>query len=190
MGNTYFWDLGFDFNAVQNPPGTCYLQNGFVLIQQGTNNQPNDVPGTPVDLNPGDSINFNAFNVTNPLLTGTYSIQSGSITFTSAVTNQTAVSPFNNPNGTPMTPIPFTALSGPTGTGPSVICSGIQAPEAQAPDPATFPVYAGPTGLTVQNDGRFLMTITLTVQGPTNNAGGTTTLTFVVDPEMIVGGPG
>lgn len=187
---TYFWDLGFDFNAVVDGQGHCYLQNGFVLIQNGTNNQPDDVPATPVGLNLGDEINFNAFNVTDPLGSDAYSIASGSqISFEAAVTGQTAISPFNNADGTPRETIAFPALSGPTGEGPSVICSGIQASSVQVSSPATFPVYAGPVNLKIANSGRFLMTVTLNVTGP-NSSGETTNLIFIVDPEMIIGGVG
>lgn len=173
--STYHWDFGFDFNAVQTPNNNddqLFLQHGFVA------NQSPEVPATPVNLNVDDVIGFNVFNVTDSS-TGTYSITGGSIQFQNAVTGQAATSPFS----VSMLSIPSQATS--SGSDSSVIFSGIQSFQAQ-PDPlVTFPTYDGPSSQTVINNGRFLMTVTLTVTGPD-----TTTKIFVVDPEMVVGGAG
>lgn len=189
MSNTYFWDFGFDFTAVQDPPstGTSYLENGFVLIN-GLNNR--NVPATPVNLSIGDVIFFNAFNTTNGLQQGdTYSIISGSIDFSSAETNQGTASPFNIPGtSTPQATISMTPTVEPPGS--SIIFSGVQVPDAQNTNQPVFPCWnvAGP--LTVGNNGRFLMNVSMVVQGPPGAQGQINQRTFVVDPEMVVGSIG
>jgi hypothetical protein len=172
---TYYWDLGFDANAVQNPNNSnqSYLQNGFVLMQQ-----PNNLPATPVNLNVGDMVGFNVFNVTD-LPEGTYSIAGGSITFQSAVVNQSNSSPFSSSSIT----ISPTSV---TGSGPSIIFSGIQAnaTKAQILGAVSFPIYGIQAPQAIVNNGRFLVQVTLEITGPNG------TQTFFHDPEMVVGSVG
>ncbi|HWM90990.1 MAG TPA: hypothetical protein VN493_09505 [Thermoanaerobaculia bacterium] len=187
MANSFFWDIGFDFNSVQNPrTGEDFLAIGLVLAQP--NNA--DVPATPVGISIGDTIGFFAYDITsNP--TGTSSITGGAITFTNAVpqsdsNNNTITSPFNNSTGDFLTSISIPALTN-IGTGMSTIFSGIQAPQASTTNNAATFTKFSIGSMTVNNLGRFMMTVELTVQVPNGN-GGTTTKTFFVDPEMIVGG--
>jgi hypothetical protein len=178
----YFWDFGFDFNAAPKD-GMNFLQNGFVLIQPLKNGQPDNVPATPVNLQVGDLINFNAFNVTDPL-TGSYSVVGGQIDFQSAVSGQTNSSPFSSDF------VVFDPQSTPNNNGPSVIFSGIQ---ASAPgDPGRlavkFPIYYGPRAVKVANKGHFLMSVLLRVKQTVG--GQSSEKMFAVDPEMVVGGAG
>jgi hypothetical protein len=178
---TYFWDLGFDANAIlatvtrDNVPFTSsFLQNGFVLSLQ---NDTANVPATPVKLSVGDQVGFNVFNVT-AAPTETYSISEGVISFQSAVNNQSNTSPFSTSTIT-------IAQTSPSGTGISTIFSGIQANQtSQIPTAAIFPIY-NVTGLQeIVNDGRFLMHVSLKIEGP-NGA-----QVFYHDPEMVVGSVG
>jgi hypothetical protein len=175
---TYVWDLGFDFNAVKNPStNQFFLQHGFVLmLPNNAENESVSVPATPVNLSVGDTIGFNVFNVTNEP-TGTFTVTEGKITFQNAVNDQDDTSPFS----TTSLDIP---QSGTTATGPSVTFSGIQSNQVPVSNPATFPVFTGPTNQTVANTGRFLMHASLTVLGPNGKQ------TFIVDPEMVVGSAG
>lgn len=183
MANTFYWDFGFDFNAVQNPrTQTDFLAIGFVLAQPSNAN----VPATPVGLSIGDTISFFAYEITsNPA--GRSSITGGTINFTNAVaqfdSNKNMItSPFNDGNGNYLTTIPISAVY--NGYGMSTIFSGIQAPQAalQNVNVAKFPSFSCGSQ-TVANLGRFLFTVTLNITGPDG-----TNKTFYVDPEMIVGG--
>jgi hypothetical protein len=181
MAKTFVWDLGFDFNEVQKSDTLSYLQNGLVLIQSSDKG---NVPATPVNLVQGDFVKFNAFNVTDPS-TGDYEIAGGEITFKSASTTQAAASPFNNPDGSFQTKIQIAPQAPTTIKGASIIFGGTQAPDALTPDQPTFPKWPLVSPQTVANNGRFLMTAALIVKGPSGLP-----RTFVVDPEMIVGGIG
>lgn len=194
MATLYFWDIGFDWNTVLNRNQEYFLQNGFVLMntpvtvngQQTTAN----VPATPVNISKGDSIGFNVFNVTTNPPAGDFSIVAtdSAITFSNAVAqfdgnNQLITSPFSNSDGSYMTTLVLSPVA-PVGNGPSVAFSPIQVPNALALEQPTvqFPVYF--CGIQqVANNGRFLMSVQLTIQAPDNSQ-----RTFYVDPEMIVGG--
>jgi hypothetical protein len=186
----YFWDLGFDGNAIPNVRTKEYLlPNGFVLMQGQINNQSCNIPATPINVSIGDTVEFNIFNITSDLPQGAaYSIKEGSITFQNAVpqTDQngnTIMSPFKNPDGSYVTSIPISAIPAPTGNGPSVIFSGIQAPQAATlQNPTQFPLYFCGSQ-TVACIGRFLMSLSVTVNGPNG------LITYTDDPEMIVEGP-
>lgn len=182
---SYYWDLGFDFNAVQIN-GFSYLQNGFVLYDPVKSV---GSPATPVNLATGDTINFSVFNLTNPRSAGTYSIAGGSITFQAAITQQASISPFNvsgDPSDTPCTWLSFPLKLNPDATEASAIFSGAQ---VSGQNPTTFPRYNYPVGLQVANIGFFLMSVRLQVLGP-NSSGGFQQRTFIVDPEMVIGSVG
>lgn len=179
MNRNFFWDLGFDMNAITPLPfGQSFVQNGFVLIRPADpEGRLVNVPATPVNLSVGDSIGFNLFDVTASA--GTRSIASGSITFRSAVTDQDTASPFEDST---LTIPPGSTI----GEGPRVIFGGIQADQVPAENPPTFPRFSGPATQTVVNEGRFLMHVTLDITGD----GGETVKSFLHDPEMVVGSIG
>ena len=164
MASTYAWDLGFDFNAVPYPAGstTRFLANGFVAVQQGGN-----TTASRARLLVNDSIGFNAFNITDPLPAGAFYIQSGAITISKADPSQPD-SPFVDSGGNPITSITIPTLAAP-GMGFSTIF------------PGTLPFYACVTPQQLTQAGRFLVSLMLTVQGPSGGP-----ITFRVDPEMIV----
>lgn len=181
----YFWDLGFDFNAVQNN-GTSYLQNGFVLLNAGIKSAATNVPATPVNLSANDTVSFNVFNVTSQP-TGTFTVNSGNATFQNADSTTSATqSPFSGSTSFSIFPTGTTFPLSSTLSGPSVIFSGIQANNTSATQ-STFPVYSG-AQFTVENNGSFLMQATVVVTQ--TSASGTSQRTFTVDPEMIIGGAG
>ena len=192
MANNWFWDLGFDLNAVTTNNQTL-LPNGFVMMGATINGTTCNVPATPVNISIGDTIGFNLFNITNPVPAGTIAVTAGSITFQNAVTaglqqnqkQQTITSPFSNPDGSYMTSIAFPLNAAPTGTGSSVIFSGMQAPLAEVQNQFQFPAYPGPSNLKVANNGRFLISFSVTIQGPSGPP-----RTFQDDPEMIIGSAG
>jgi hypothetical protein len=192
MSNTYYWDLGFDFNAVQDPPGgPSYLENGFVLGKQmtvtvaGPGVSKSSAPATPVDLATGDTIVFNLFNTTT-LQSGQqgsdFSINSGTISFSGAEVGQTIQSPFNASGSTTPQATFNMNTSAPLLQGQSVVFDGIQAPDAATQPTFPFWTVAGP--LTVVNNGRFLMQVVVNITGPNGPR------SFVVDPEMVVGSIG
>ena len=190
MANTWCWDLGFDFNAVQNN-NQYLLPNGFVMMGVSINGNICNVPATPVNISTGDTLGFNLYNITSPLPAGTFAITEGSITFQNAVASQqdnnnnTITSPFSNPSGSYLTSIQFPSYpNGSTSNGSSVIFSAMQAPLAQVQNQFQFPVYPGPFNLQVANNGRFLISFSVTVNGPTGQ------ITFQDDPERIVGSAG
>ncbi len=159
MANTYFWDLGFDFNAVQKTNTTSYLQNGLML---------NGLSAFPRDIKEDDIIHFNAFNLTTGASTtdGTTIIAS-SFNFINALVTQADTTPFASQ-------AIATTTGAPAGTSVSIPLSPTV--------PVPFWTLATQT---MVNPGSFLFTVALIVQrtGGTNNV-----RMFVVDPEMIVGG--
>lgn len=56
-----FWDLGFDFAAVQKPNTLSFLENGFVA-----NNQ----VSVPKNVKKGDRVFFHVFNLTSGATVG------------------------------------------------------------------------------------------------------------------------
>jgi hypothetical protein len=189
MMATYFWDLGFDINAVQQGDGTSYLQHGF-------NN--GNGPAIPVSLNAGDTIQFNAFDVTNTNgQTSSFSITGGSIQFSNAEVNQLANSyPFNGTTASLGNNTQETVDIDPTAGTATIPISSF----GQSTQQATSVFFSGPvrvvqfpmwnitsssSPLQIANNGRFLMKVTLTVQ----ETGGSPR-SFVVDPEMVVGSIG
>jgi hypothetical protein len=163
MSNTYVWHLGFDINAAQSSDGTSYLQNGFVQHTLG-----GSIFAAPVDLQVNDTIDFSLFNLTSLSSSNEmndFSIVGGTITFSAAQTNQVAASPFS------VTQIPIEPRAATSITGPSLVFDG------------EFQKWPLVDSRTIANNGRFLMTVALIVQGPDGPQ-----RTFVVDPEMIVGG--
>ena len=187
---SYYWDLGFDFNAVQvTVPGTnnmvSFLQNGFVSMES-TGHE----PAAPVNLNTGDTFAFNAFNVTSAggaMPDGTQMI-SGTITFQNADGNQPVASPFNdqritaNDNGTATMTIDSGSIGTTQQTSPSIIFSGGTNPQVEFP---VWNIVPPAAPLVAATNGRFLMTVSLNVQSP-----GGAPQNFVVDPEMIFGSAG
>ena len=162
----YSWDLGFDLGAVQQT-GQSYLETGFVaLLTTG------HVVTAPVNLQVGDIISFNAFNVSNSLISGAadWSISDGVITFSNGEIGQTTTSPFEDQSL-------FISGMSAQGSGASTVFSG----GAET----VFPVFPNAAASqTIVNAGKYLMTVTLNVQS------GSEQRTFVVDPEMVVGSVG
>jgi len=168
---TYTWDLGFDWNAVSKG-GQYYLQNGFVQFP-GSGAPPS--PGTPVNLQPGDTVTFFLYNLTPQAATpADYNVDSGSITFKAAEEGQTRDSPFDEAT----IPVPI-GLS--TNTSWSTIFSGgtnqsfPQWPLGQYSivADASLPSY-------------YLMSVSITITYYPDNS----VKKFIVDPEMVVGGAG
>jgi hypothetical protein len=181
---TYVWDLGFDCNAFQNPhrSNQIYLQNGFVsLLSNGT------MPAFPVNLetetsprklpgNPGDFVGFNVFNLTNGASLSSHGLVSATIDIIDAASGQPS-SPFGGPIS--ITPIGQQPLQA-NHTSTSAIFSGGQG--------TVFPSWVLAPATALANNGMFLITIQLRVQSLT--VPGAEPLTFVVDPEMVVGSIG
>lgn len=174
----FFWDLAFDFNATPTN-GISPLQIGFVSIQPTMVNSPMTAPM------PNDSLDFNLFNITNPP-GGPYTILDAQITFNSADFGGANPAPFSTPTQVTVgdgSTVPANAVNG-TVTIPigSNAQSGSPGASAYFGPSSSFQRWflAGPLQLSIA--GRFQMGVSVTVQE------GTTTKTFVVDPEMIVGG--
>jgi hypothetical protein len=160
---TYVWHLGFDFGAIRESDTTSYLQNGFVLHTAG-----GSMLAVPMNLQINDTIDFSLFNLTtlsseNDM--SDYSIVGGSITFSAAQANQGANSPFSSSH------ISIASHAATGLIGQSLVFDG------------NFQKWPLVDTETIINSGKFLMTIALIVQGPSGPQ-----RTFVVDPEMIVGG--
>lgn len=156
MANLFYWDLGFDFAAVQKKNTLSYLQNGLVL---------NGASAFPNKVNTGDTIIFNLFNLTSGATQGDGTkIHHALLSFTHAVTGQTATTPFASAT--------FQSEPGPSSTlAHSVIFGG---------PIKDFPRWTIATHA-VANTGSFLFTAAVVVQA------GNAVRTFVVDPEMIIG---
>jgi len=166
MANNFCWDFGFDWNAVVTN-NQAYLQNGFVNLSGGA------LPGTAVDLQPNDTVSFYLYNVTSGATpTSPYTVTGGTITFVAADQGQTQTTPFAE------TSISIGNIGMAQGSGSSSIFSGDDSS-------ITFPNWglAGPLAVVSQaNPGDYMMTVTLNIS---NNGG--TPVSFVVDPEMVVG---
>ena len=83
---TYFWDFGFDINAVQRPNTLSFLQNGLVAIipSDAPNTKATAVPSTPAALQATNTITFNVYDVTGAAASG-YTPIAAVITFSNAV---------------------------------------------------------------------------------------------------------
>lgn len=164
---TCFWDLGFDFSAVQKSNTVSFLQNGFVS---------NGVVAVAKNLGASDTVTFNLFNLTaNATVSDGTSILLASLQFTNALTGQKNSSPFSSNQ----------IASGPFGTTSTTGVSSIFNPSPVSPSspPTTqFPRWTLASLLPVINTGNFLFTATLVVRPPSGNV-----RIFIVDPEMIVG---
>lgn|SRR6185312_2413329 len=161
---TYFWDLGFDFNAFQGP--LSYLRHGLALQSASG---PSNAAFPQFNIN--DQITFNLFNITSGASTsdGTNLL---SVTFYFADANA------GTPGTSPFHSTLFPAVTGPTAsTAKTVIFS---------PD-NNIPVWslASPS---VASQGRFLLSILVVVESGSglNNV----IRVFKVDPEMVVGSVG
>jgi len=196
---TYIWDLGFDFNASPDPQNSNLpdLQNNMALMAGDVGI---DV-GNPQDLFLNDTISFNAFNLTSGASTQGYSIMSCTFIFNQGATNNPSNTPYpfdqsvaifaggDNSAALPVTAaigqnsatIPIPELGQTTYESPSFIFTS--SPE--------FPRWVIiPTHLPLATTGKFSFTILLTVQGPPDSSGNTTTMVFRVDPEMVVSSVG
>lgn len=185
----YMWDLGFNINA----PVNANSNDGCPLLENG----PVSLSGTAHECSPsfavGDVLGFNLFNITTP--PGSYQVTSGSIQFwtvpKSATTSTFPFSvtpPMTLGNGaqasiqqgtlqgttTPCTTLEFGLYANPTGSGGSAVF-GMN---------GNFPCWAIFAPVPLVNEGSFNFTVKVNVQ----LIGGGSTLTFRLDPEMIVGG--
>lgn len=170
MADTFVWDLGFDFNAIQASDTQSYLQSGLVRLSDGQL--------ALQSLTIGELIRFNVYNVTSGATLSDYSISGAEITFTNALKgNESNPCPFDS-SAQVVTGGGFGRITiGPLGLTTSKGQSTIFGPN--------LPLWSNLVGvdLPVKNKGKFLMTIALIVQGASGLP-----RTFVVDPEMIVGG--
>ena len=161
----YSWELGFDWNALADPSlgdNICYLQHGLVNIDT-LRLSPS------VNLKNGDIIRFTIFDVTSGAPTtgkSSYRIASGSvISFRAAVANQGA-SPFSTRS------VDIPARDSDTNLASQAF--GLECPTWDQTPSQTISVSSG----------RYLMSVTLNVTD------GTTTKTYSVDPEMVIGSDG
>jgi hypothetical protein len=174
---TYTWDFGIDCNAAPDSSlsnSCCYLQNGFVNAAARSQ-------AIPVNLQTGDVIQFWLYDVTPNVSSSQASncqITTGSvINFTSAESSQTQATPFSGSS--------FDIKNGSSSMGGRSSIFQVWGPFwGNIIDPQTISVSSG----------RYLMSVILNVTiTTTNSATGkstTTSKTYSVDPEMIVGGFG
>lgn len=172
MAETFVWDLGFDFAAIQGSNTESYLPSGFVTLSGGK-------PAAP-RIPRNELIRFNVYNLSSGATLEGYSISGIDITFTNALKGQEGnPCPFDN-----LTPVVYgdgfarikrDSLGRAQGWGTSSMFGH------------NLPLWDGILGvdLPVKKDGKFLMTVALIVQGAN-----VLPRTFVVDPEMIIGGAG
>lgn len=178
----YFWVFGFDVTAVQRPNTLSFLQFGFSAIDTKFGN----LPSLPSLLQPGNTLGFNLFDVSQGGTSGFQPI-SAKITFSNAQVDGTGSNPFD-PEPIPLSDGSTTTPQ--TAQGTTVIQVDRAALAATAtrsdsvifgPDLARWNILP-PVG--IANPGQFLLTVAVVFQAPNS----TTQRTFVTDPEMIVGG--
>ncbi|HET8774448.1 MAG TPA: hypothetical protein VFP80_11670 [Thermoanaerobaculia bacterium] len=179
MGNAYAVDLGFDWNAQgANSDGSAYLQWGIV------NTSPQNVLSTLNNLNGGDTIIFNIFDLTqyvNPNANasgGTPSLNDNWMTW--SVADGSGTSPFTQTTAT------FGFSVGQQTTGASTVFSGSSnLPGWSVLQPGgVFTELFTATVASVTAPVSFSLTWQLDVTVTT--PAGQTTKTFKADPDMIV----
>jgi hypothetical protein len=130
----YFWDLGVDWNAVQNASSVSYLSNGLV----NTTGPGVAQLATPIWLQVGDTVTFMIYDVTSTaagLTNLTFSCSS-----IMADAGVTATAPFSGSTGTP------------TATSSSMYSTYFE---------GIYPAWGTGT-LTILNNGGYLLTFTVT----------------------------
>jgi hypothetical protein len=192
----YVWDLGFDFNAVQNADNTYNLAMGLADLSKSS-------LGNPLSLKVGDTISVKAFNLTDGATTEGYTVTNVQLNFTKADKGQPGSPyPFSNmaviqgAGDNPSTG-PFTFNVNPT---VDATCGVIQLPPLGQPAGEAgslifqaqpeFPFWEVITSdMALANEGTFNLSISMVVQGPEEGEQPTVPRTFFSDPEMIVEAP-
>jgi protein involved in polysaccharide export with SLBB domain len=160
---TWHWSIGFNWNST-----ALSLQTVFV-------SDDNNAVATPVNLSTGDTVHFYVFDVTssNGASTTDKTISDGTVSFANADTTIQSI-----------TTSPFSSTRLDTGPSPSSSATPVSDPAFSPNATLTYPRWEILVPRTIVNNGRFEMTISLTVTD------GTTIKAFTQDPEMVVGGFG
>ena len=165
----YHWDLAFSWNQNERASNNYYLQNNFVNVST----TPPTV-GLPIGLQINDTVAFCLFDVTTPnAKSSPYVLTSSNIQFSAMLGGQSANSPF----GSSVTPA-FPSNQSSQSSGTSTIFSGGTS--------TVFPAWTGNATYSITTNGWYEMTVSIEMTDPISG----NSMTFVCDPEMIVGGIG
>jgi len=179
MAKEFFWDLGFDFDADQNENGECELVAGFE--ESGTT-----VVSSMTGIHQGDTLTFNLFNIGSG---ESFSIKGVTIEFRNALTGPEPACPIlgnqefklgDDSNAT----VQF------DNSGNAIIpVESHVGTETPSTSPVfgtnSLPSWAITKAITLDNDGDFLVSISLVVQQGEGESA--IMKIYSADPEMVVG---